>query len=363
LFTLIESSENKQLKLYVYNVDLDTVREVLLTPNSAWGGEGSIGCGIGYGYLHRIPIKDEKEKKPLDVKTENTTNKQTNILTQNTVVMAGQSSVFNNVNNQLAFNVANLSLNSQPLVTPSSQPDLLVQQPPSPPQPKLQLQQPPQQQPQLFQQQQPQPFQQQQPQPLHQQQQQTTNLMAFDLSKTAKLPEPQVEQQVTSNVINLQSDQTLNQQLSSQIPSFPPQIQFPYLNNNASDTLNANPTTLPNFQFMNIPQYSLSGSQPPLQQPSPFTNYFQQPQTSTNTNPNQMVQSLVQGVISNHLLQQQQQQQPTIDPAFTFSSIYGQDQHHGHSHDGHGHSHDGHGHSHDSHGHGHSHGGQECHDH
>ena len=76
-----------------------------------------------------------------------------------------------------------------------------------------------------------------------------------------------------------------------------------------------------------------------------------------------MVQSLVQGVISNHLLQQQQQQQPTIDPAFTFSSIYGQDQHHGHSHDGHGHSHDGHGHSHDSHGHGHSHGGQECHDH
>ncbi len=345
MFTLIESSENKQLKLYVYNVDLDTVREVLLTPNSAWGGEGSIGCGIGYGYLHRIPIKDEKDKKPLDVKTENTTNKQTNILTQNTVVIAGQSSVFNNVNNQLAFNMANLSLNSQPLVAPSSssQPDLLVQQPPSPPQPKLQLQQ------------QPQPSQQQ---PQLPQQQQTTNLMAFDLSKTVKLPEPQVEQQVT----NLQSDQTLNQQLSSQIPSFPPQIQFPYLNNNASDTLNANPATLPNFQFMNIPQYSLSGSQPPLQQPSPFTNYFQQPQTSTNTNPNQMVQSLVQGVISNHLLQQQQQQ-PTIDPAFTFSSIYGQDQHHGHSHDGHGHSHDGHGHSHDSHGHGHSHGGQECHSH
>jgi hypothetical protein len=59
LFTLIESSENKQLKLYVYNCDLDSVREVLLTPNSAWGGEGSLGCGIGYGYLHRIPVKDE----------------------------------------------------------------------------------------------------------------------------------------------------------------------------------------------------------------------------------------------------------------------------------------------------------------
>ena len=70
LFTLIESSENKQLKLYVYNYDLDTVREVLLTPNSAWGGEGSLGCGIGYGYLHRIPIRttDTKEKpKPSTV--------------------------------------------------------------------------------------------------------------------------------------------------------------------------------------------------------------------------------------------------------------------------------------------------------
>ena len=27
-----------------------------ITPNGAWGGEGSLGCGIGYGYLHRIPV-------------------------------------------------------------------------------------------------------------------------------------------------------------------------------------------------------------------------------------------------------------------------------------------------------------------
>ncbi len=61
LFTLIESHENKQLKLYVYNCEMDNVREVLLTPNTAWGGEGSLGCGIGYGYLHRIPVKNEKK--------------------------------------------------------------------------------------------------------------------------------------------------------------------------------------------------------------------------------------------------------------------------------------------------------------
>ncbi|KAL4216988.1 Golgi reassembly-stacking protein 1 [Mactra antiquata] len=55
LFTLIESHEGKPLKLYVYNCDSDSCREVTITPNTSWGGEGSLGCGIGYGYLHRIP--------------------------------------------------------------------------------------------------------------------------------------------------------------------------------------------------------------------------------------------------------------------------------------------------------------------
>ncbi|KAL3855743.1 hypothetical protein ACJMK2_014954 [Sinanodonta woodiana] len=55
LFTLIESHEGKPLRLYVYSSETDGCREVTITPNSAWGGEGSIGCGIGYGYLHRIP--------------------------------------------------------------------------------------------------------------------------------------------------------------------------------------------------------------------------------------------------------------------------------------------------------------------
>eukprot|EP00093_Oithona_nana_P011243 11243.XXX_269903_271023_1 [CDS] Oithona nana genome sequencing. len=56
LFTLIEAHEGRQLKLYVYNTETDHCREVMITPNGAWGGDGSLGCGIGYGYLHRIPI-------------------------------------------------------------------------------------------------------------------------------------------------------------------------------------------------------------------------------------------------------------------------------------------------------------------
>ncbi|XP_075969578.1 Golgi reassembly-stacking protein 2 [Anticarsia gemmatalis] len=57
LFTLIEAHEGRALKLYVYNVNDDTCREVHITPNHNWGGEGSLGCGIGYGYLHRIPLR------------------------------------------------------------------------------------------------------------------------------------------------------------------------------------------------------------------------------------------------------------------------------------------------------------------
>ncbi|XP_075936529.1 Golgi reassembly-stacking protein 1-like [Anarhichas minor] len=56
-FSLIEACEGKPLKLLVYNTQTDQCREVVVTPNGAWGGEGSLGCGIGYGYLHRIPTR------------------------------------------------------------------------------------------------------------------------------------------------------------------------------------------------------------------------------------------------------------------------------------------------------------------
>ncbi|KAJ9596181.1 hypothetical protein L9F63_027196, partial [Diploptera punctata] len=59
LFTLIEAHEGRPLKLYVYNTNEDSCREVSITPNSSWGGRRKehLGCGIGYGYLHRIPIR------------------------------------------------------------------------------------------------------------------------------------------------------------------------------------------------------------------------------------------------------------------------------------------------------------------
>ncbi len=54
-FSLIKSSDGKNLKLFVYNCKVNACREVNLLPNSSWGGEGLLGCGIGVGYLHRIP--------------------------------------------------------------------------------------------------------------------------------------------------------------------------------------------------------------------------------------------------------------------------------------------------------------------
>ncbi|OBS78099.1 hypothetical protein A6R68_19510, partial [Neotoma lepida] len=62
-----ETHEAKPLKLYVYNTDTDNCREVIITPNSAWGGEGSLGCGIGYGYLHRIPTRPFEEGKKISL--------------------------------------------------------------------------------------------------------------------------------------------------------------------------------------------------------------------------------------------------------------------------------------------------------
>jgi hypothetical protein len=67
LFSLIETHEAKPLKLYVYNTDTDNCREVIITPNSAWGGEGSLGCGIGYGYLHQIPSRPFEEGKKISL--------------------------------------------------------------------------------------------------------------------------------------------------------------------------------------------------------------------------------------------------------------------------------------------------------
>ena len=42
------------LTLYVYNHEYNVTRPVTITPSPNWGGQGLLGCTLGFGALHRI---------------------------------------------------------------------------------------------------------------------------------------------------------------------------------------------------------------------------------------------------------------------------------------------------------------------
>ncbi|KAK5116941.1 hypothetical protein LTR62_006662 [Meristemomyces frigidus] len=52
---LIDQLTDRSLRLFVYNHEYDVTRTVTITPSRNWGGEGALGCVLGYGALHRIP--------------------------------------------------------------------------------------------------------------------------------------------------------------------------------------------------------------------------------------------------------------------------------------------------------------------
>ncbi|KAN0060626.1 hypothetical protein ACQY0O_007284 [Thecaphora frezii] len=63
-YELVEAHVDRALRLYVYNSDYDHTREVIIVPNREWGGEGLLGCGVGYGLLHRIPKPQDRPRVP-----------------------------------------------------------------------------------------------------------------------------------------------------------------------------------------------------------------------------------------------------------------------------------------------------------
>lgn len=54
----------KEIQLYIYNSDHEAIREVKITPNLGWGGEGALGADIRTGLLHRIPPPRRTFKQP-----------------------------------------------------------------------------------------------------------------------------------------------------------------------------------------------------------------------------------------------------------------------------------------------------------
>jgi len=51
---------NRPLRLFVYNHEYNVTRPVTITPSRGWGGEGALGCVLGFGALHRIPTSLEE---------------------------------------------------------------------------------------------------------------------------------------------------------------------------------------------------------------------------------------------------------------------------------------------------------------
>lgn len=52
---LVEDFIGRPLRLYVYNNEYNVTREVTIQPSRDWGGQGALGCVLGYGALHRLP--------------------------------------------------------------------------------------------------------------------------------------------------------------------------------------------------------------------------------------------------------------------------------------------------------------------
>ena len=52
---LVEDHIGRPLRLYVFNNEYNVTREVTIQPSRDWGGEGALGCVLGYGALHRLP--------------------------------------------------------------------------------------------------------------------------------------------------------------------------------------------------------------------------------------------------------------------------------------------------------------------
>jgi len=52
---LVEDFIGRPLRLYVYNNEYNVAREVTIQPSRSWGGDGALGCVLGYGALHRLP--------------------------------------------------------------------------------------------------------------------------------------------------------------------------------------------------------------------------------------------------------------------------------------------------------------------
>ena len=61
---IILLNQGRPVRLFVYSALSQSVREVMITPNEHWGGEGCMGAGVGSGYLHTLPPRRRRRDPP-----------------------------------------------------------------------------------------------------------------------------------------------------------------------------------------------------------------------------------------------------------------------------------------------------------
>lgn len=54
-FEIVLHNEKRPVRIYVYSVRTESVREVIITPDRSWGGDGCLGCGVAAGLFHAVP--------------------------------------------------------------------------------------------------------------------------------------------------------------------------------------------------------------------------------------------------------------------------------------------------------------------
>ncbi|PJF18150.1 hypothetical protein PSACC_02038, partial [Paramicrosporidium saccamoebae] len=53
-YHLMIHNQKKPVRLLVFNIDQEAVREAVVVPDFDWGGQGCLGCDVASGALHRI---------------------------------------------------------------------------------------------------------------------------------------------------------------------------------------------------------------------------------------------------------------------------------------------------------------------
>lgn len=64
MYNLLIHNQKRPVKLLVFNIDQDAVREVAVVPDFGWGGDGCVGFDVASGALHRIPEKTQINMPP-----------------------------------------------------------------------------------------------------------------------------------------------------------------------------------------------------------------------------------------------------------------------------------------------------------